>query len=267
MEPEEGWAEQEDTSPDIQELLDEGYETLDRFVSWLETVLQLDTRAIQQDSFNAESWIDYLANHQRKRAEDANEFELRWFVFSHAIRKSLGSLDTQERLLQSLSRFYSFLRTERKFAVPDWLSRVLDEEGAYLKRLHEYRALDAEDEAAWQRGFQAWSEDLADDLNDRVLSLPREIDEVLSWGDAMGWREATLWDEANQNWQQRRIELLENETNFDEIRRELTDEYQAWLNAPQERLDDETPYQLIVEERASAPERDEDADDEDEDSF
>src|SRR5689334_19597965 len=83
---------------DIQSLLDAGYEQLDGFVTWLEETLGLDTRTAQQDCFNAESLLDYLANHQHKAAADINEFELRWFLFSHYIRKAMAEPETEERL-------------------------------------------------------------------------------------------------------------------------------------------------------------------------
>ncbi len=261
MEPEKDWAEEENKI-EIQDWLDEGYELLDRFVAWLETVLDIDTRTVQQDSFNAENLIDYLANHHHKGLDGANEFEIRWFLFSHYIRKSHGYPETQERLLQSLGRFYSFLRSARNFDVPEWLSRVLDEEGAYLRRLHDYRALESEDEAGWQFGFCMWGEEFADDLESRVLWLPRTVGNGLEWGDQMGWREATLHEEATQSWQNRRVELLEEGLNYDAIRIILTQEYLDWLNSPQERLESFTPAQVIIDEKENALTRDSDDDDE-----
>src|SRR5580658_5002886 len=80
----------------ITELLDIGYQQLDRYVEWSESTLRLDTRTSQQDVFNAENLIDYLANNHRKSVLDMNEFELRWFVFSHYIRKAMADVETEE---------------------------------------------------------------------------------------------------------------------------------------------------------------------------
>ena len=192
---------------DIQEILDEGYERLDQFMQWGEETLGLDARTVQQDCFNAESLMDYLANSHRKRAEDVNEFELRWFVFSHYIRRAMADIETEERLPDSLRRYFEFLRSEHAYFVPDWLHAALDDRAFYEKRLRAYHAL-PEDEREWQMGFRQWSEELEDDLDTRCLWLPREIGDGLQWQDPMGWREAALYEEANRVWQSERTELL-----------------------------------------------------------
>src|SRR5580700_9883469 len=97
------FAEPDDTG--ITELLDIGYDQLDRFVEWSESTLRLDARTSQQDVFNAEALMDYLANHHRKLIADVNEYELRWFVFSHYIRKAMADTETEVRLLSSIERF------------------------------------------------------------------------------------------------------------------------------------------------------------------
>src|SRR5262245_36276391 len=93
--------EDEADSP-LQALLDEAYDQLDRFVDWVERYLELDTRIAQQDCFNAEFLIDYLVNQFEKAVAEINEFELRWFLFSHYLRKAMADAETEERLPDSL---------------------------------------------------------------------------------------------------------------------------------------------------------------------
>ena len=245
-------------SGDIQEILNEGYERLDQFMQWGEETLGLDARTVQQDCFNAESLLDFLANAHRKRSEDINEFELRWFVFSHYVRKAMADIETETRLPDSLRRYYEFLRSEHTYFVPDWLYDTLDDRAFYEKRLREYRALPEEDERAWEVGFRQWCEELEDDLDTRSLWLPREIGDGLQWQDPMGWREATLYEEANQLWQNERTELLHNGMDFETARFRLTESYLGWLRMPQERLEDMTPLEIITQEREERAEAEDD---------
>ncbi|MCW3055207.1 MAG: hypothetical protein JWN14_4377, partial [Chthonomonadales bacterium] len=116
-----------DGGSEIGELLDEAYDLLDGFVAWLEGEAGLDTRTAQQDCFNAESLLDYLANHSQKSIREMNEFELRWFVFSHYIRQSIADTETEERLPDSLRRLSVYLRAEQAIDLPEWVQSVLDD--------------------------------------------------------------------------------------------------------------------------------------------
>src|SRR5688572_19730524 len=114
-----GGEEEEDTP--LQALLDDAYDQLDRFVEWVEGYLELNTRTAQQDCFNAEFLIDYLVNQFEKPVAEINEFELRWFVFSHYIRKAMADAETEERLPDSLLRFFHFMGSEEGMTVPAWV--------------------------------------------------------------------------------------------------------------------------------------------------
>lgn len=255
---------EEDDSAGIQAMLDLGYEQLDGFLVWLEEKAGIGTRVAQQDCFNAECLIDYLANHQRKTIASCGEFDLRWFLFSHYIRKAMADSETEERLPESLERFFAYLEREQHDLLPSWLPGVLDDSAFYLRRRQAYHALDADDERAWEKGFRAWSEELEDDLDARALWLPREMGEGMTWGDVMGWREATLYDEANRQWQEERGELLRQGLDVETIRDHLTTAYRVWLDTPDQRLDDLTPREVIVTERQErADEESEEGDDED----
>jgi hypothetical protein len=242
-------AEPEEDDPDIQALLDIGYDQLDAFVSWLEESLGLDTRTAQQDCFNAEALIDYLANHQRRAAADIDEFDLRWFLFNHYIRKAQADAETEERLPDSLRRFYLYLAQVHHYTLPAWMQTTLDEEPFYLARRAAYVALDAGDEREWEEGFRVWCEELEEDLDTRCLWLPRDLGDGLVWGDLMGWREATLQEEANRLWQKERQALVENGLDFESLPARLLDAYYFWLSTPQDRLDGQTPREVILSER------------------
>lgn len=255
MSDEEYWKEpmpdspDESEDPDIEALLTIGYEQLDQFAGWLEEDRGLPLRVVQRDTFNAEALLDYLANYAHKPAAAADEYDLRWFVFSHYIRKAGADRETEERLLTSLRNFYTFLHHAHDSPPPAFLWETLDEPAFYLKRLREYAALDPEDERAWERGFRIWCEELEDDLDTRCLSLPRDLGQGLFWGDRMGWREATLREEAIRRWQQERAELLSEAMDFETARAYLLSSYFEWLETPHPHLDGRTPAEVILEER------------------
>jgi len=246
---------------EIGELLDEAYDLLDGFVAWLEGEAGLDTRTAQQDCFNAESLLDYLANHYQKSIRDINEFELRWFVFSHYIRQSIADTETEERLPDSLRRLSIYLRAEQAVDLPEWLHGVLDDGILYRKRREQYKTLNPDDEAEWQQGYRLWCEELEDELDVRCLWLPRELGDGMFWGDAMGWREATLYKEANELWQTERTALLRDGMDYESVRSQLLDTYLFWIENEQARLDGRTPRTVILQERSERPDED-DAEDE-----
>ena len=247
--------------PGIQELLDHGYTQLDGFVEWLESKLGIDTRTAQQDCFNAESLLDFLANHQRKAAADINEYDLRWFVFSHYIRKSIADRETQERLPDSLERFFQYLEAEHGMQTPEWLPAALDDRVFYLKRLQSLLVLAGEDEAEWKTGFREWCVELEEDLDTRCLWLPDDMGEGMNWGDRMGWREATLRHDANVMWQKERADLLADGLTFEAMKEKMVASYLIWLDTPQDRMDRMTPRQTIMGERAEQSLVEEDPDD------
>jgi hypothetical protein len=232
---------------DIGVLLDRAYELLDGFQAWLEESLNVDIRTAQQDCFNAESLLDYLANQHRKRADEVNEFELRWFAHSHYIRKAMADPETEERLLDSLYRFFHYLQHHTGAIVPGWVFSVLDDRAYYALRRSNYAELNSDDER--QDGFRIWNGELVEDLDTRCLWLPGEIGEGMEWGASMGWREATLQDEANRLWQDERAELLADGLDFESVRERLAGSYLFWADTPQDKLDDATPRQVIRGER------------------
>ena len=100
---------------------------------------------------------------------------------------------------------------------------------------------------------------MEDYLDARVLLMPRYIAASLPWGIEAGWKENTLFMEANRRWQVNRQKMLEQGKTLEEIRVDLIDMYEKWLNMPQDKLDDKTPLEIIQEERV---ERQEDDDEE-----
>ncbi|HEV2471095.1 MAG TPA: hypothetical protein VGS41_00405 [Chthonomonadales bacterium] len=245
----------EDEQPElsIDDILDAAYDELDGFSSWLEAECQADARAAEQDCFNAETLIDYLANYHRTRADQINEFQLRWFLFSHYIRKASADPATMERAPESLRRFYLYLYSSRGTVEPEWMIHTLSDSELYRSRLEQHAALERLDEAAWHEGFREWCAELESELDARCLWLPREISGGMDWGDRMGWKEATLYEEANRRWQDQRAILLEEGMDFESVREHLLNDYLVWTETPQDRLDGQTPREVIFEERDSAP--------------
>lgn len=238
--------------PDIESILEAGYEQLDSFARWLERQMGLAARACERDCFNAETLIDYLANFRRKSSTDIAEFDLRWFMLSHYIRKAGADRETEERLPISLQNLYTYLEKNHGYSPAPWLWVVLEDHGAFLKRCREYAQLDSEDERAWSVGFTIWCQELDDDLDARCLSLPKELSHNLTWADRMGWREATLWEAANNLWQEERDVLLAEGMGYDDVRERLVASFRSWVDTPQARLDGKTPVETILEEQQDA---------------
>src|SRR5262249_4829956 len=156
--------------------------------------------------------------------------------FSHYLRKAQADVETEERLPDSLLRFFTYLRAEHGYSIQDWLFSTLDDRAFYLKRRRDYLELDSEDERAWEEGFRAWCTELEDDLDLRCLWLPRDLGIGIAHADVMGWREATLLEEANRLWQAEREELLRAGLDFDTVRERLMESTLHWTSTPQVRL-------------------------------
>lgn len=246
----EGMPEDETNDADIQTMLDTGYEQLDAFVGWLEDRLGVDTRTAQQECFNAEQLIDFLANKQRKTAVQVNEFDIRWFVFSHYIRHVHADPNIEERLSDSLRRFYTFLEAVHGYINPDWLFEVLDDRTYYLNRRKAYTDLNNDDERAWEVEYRAWCAELEDHLDARDLWMPRDMGEGMNWGDMMGWREDALRRQAHRRWLEERSELLAQGLDMGEVRHRLLESYYYWLDDAQFDLEDSSPRSIVREERA-----------------
>ena len=127
----------------------------------------------------------------------------------------------------------------------------------YVRRRQEYATLDGQDERVWEAGFREWCLELEDDLDTRCLWLPRDIGDGMVWSDVMRWREATLYAEANENWQRERVNLLRQGYDYETARIHLSDDYYSWLDTPQSRLDEQSPREVIAVEHL---EHDEEAD-------
>lgn len=252
----------EDESEDsgIQQLLELGYEQLDAFVLWLENYLELDIRTSQQDCFNAEFLLDYLANTFHKSAVEINEFEARWFLFSHYLRKAMADTETEERMPASLERFFRFLEAKYDYTIPDWLLEALREQTTYLRRRHEYAMLDRNNELVWRAGYRRWCAELEDDLDGRCLWLPQDMGKGMTWQERAGWREASLREMATRLWMEERQMLLEEGWDMEVVRTRLTETYLIWLDSPLDVLEAETPREVIVQERLDRAETEGEAD-------
>lgn len=249
--------------PGIEELLDQGYEQLDGFVQWLEAGGE-STRVAQQHCFNAEALLDYLANQQVKSVADADEYDLRWFLFSYAIRKSLADQETASRAPDSLRLFFSYLQQHWETPSLPWLGAVIEERETYHRRCREFAALDETDEQRWQQGFREWCAELEEDLDSRALWLANDLGGGLTWANAMGWQEAALRMQAHRDWQRGREMLLNEGLDADAVRERLTVSLREWMDTAQERLGGATPREAIQGERESRVTISEPSDDEEE---
>ena len=105
---------------DIQALLELGYEQLDGFRIWVDERLEMGARIAEQDCFNAEFLIDYLANHQRKGISDINEFDCAGLC-SVIIFVKRWLMRKRKRVCPILQRFFGYLRSEHRELVPAWV--------------------------------------------------------------------------------------------------------------------------------------------------
>ncbi len=261
--------EEDESSSRITAILDSGFELLQAHSNYLLNDIHLLKHVITQDYDNIDFLIDYLANHHSKSVLEINEYELRWFIFSYYIRKSTLGSDTEERLFSSLDRFFTFLTRNYGFQPADWLQGVLDEENYYQARRGAYRSLNEEDERLWKEGFQHWCEELNSDLDARSLLVPNELGDGITWSDAMGWREATLRNEAVNLWQSEREQLLGAGAIAETIREQLVIVYLEWVDTPQDRLDGQSPAEVILAERLESDQEveDDEAEDDSEPSY
>ncbi len=234
---------------DTQDLLDEGYQLLDGFVNWLETVLGIDTKVTQQDVFNAEMLVDYVAEAAKLPVTQMDEFDLRWFAYSHYIRKANAEQEIEHRLLESLRRFVQYLKAEHGFLPEDWVEEVLGFPEIYMDRWQGLYKLDGGGEVQWLAGYRTWCAELEDSLDARGLALPREMGDSLYWGESMGWREGTLRHRAQRMWLLHRADMIVLGYGFADMRDRLADAYIYWMDTPQSHLDGLTPKEVVLIER------------------
>lgn len=248
----EDWEALEESIPDgmdTQDILDEGYAILDGFARWLEEELNLDARVTQQDVFNAEMLVDYVAETARVSVMQMTEFDLRWFVYSHYIRNAKAETEIEERLIESLKRFVVYLKQEHGYFPEHWVEEVVNSPEIYTARWQALHQLDAGDEVEWLAGYRTWCAELEDTLDARGLTLPREMGDSLYWGETMGWREGTLRHRAHRMWLLHRAEMIGQGYGFEEMRDRLADAYIYWMDTPQSHLDGLTPKEMVLQER------------------
>lgn len=253
---------------EIESLLEKGMEQLDGFMLWLEK-RRSDIRELNQDCFNAESLLDFLANYHHKTVFTMNEYEFHWFIYSHYIRKSISERETQERLPESLALYFQYLQEQHQYQIPDWVQDVLRDRSEYFARMRKYASFADEDEEEWKLKFEEWCNDLELDLDARCLWVPKEMGQGMTWNNLQGWREATLFREATNLWMTEREKLMAHGYSYESTRDTLGSAYLIWLDTPQERLDNRSPREVILEERAELKENQsehEDLSDDDEDS-
>lgn len=258
----------EELNPEpVSSLVERNEAFLHRFVKWMAQHEQYPEYVQLWHYANVEAFLDYLATYAKTPLEQVNEFDVRWFLYHYYIRRDMDEMDEEAThiLLQSLALFYRFLQEEAAWVLPNWLLNVLSDQSFFEKRLLDYRKLSALPEEEAERGYAAWNKELLDDLDARLLLIPNEIGEGLSWMQPSGWREAALYEEALRMWLKLRSELLTRNVDEHSLQESLIGAYQAWLRTPQDRLDHQTPVEVILAEReeSSALERRDDSEESD----
>ncbi len=239
----------EQETADTQELLDSGYDELDKYGNWLGTHTGTDNRTLERYSYVLEALIDYLANYPKTDFRSMTEYDLSWFCYFYFIRLGTPDSAMHDVLLPALSSFVTWMKFEYEWLSPSWLGSLIADETMYNRRLASYRLLETMSESDWTEAFDLWCNELNDYLDSRCMLIPSEIGNGITWGNTMGWREKALYDHCARRWQHEREVRLNAGAGYEEIRQSLLNSYTSWLETPQERLDMASPREVIMLER------------------
>ena len=140
----------------------------------------------------------------------------------------MADTETEERLLPSLNRFFGCLAFSGDLKITDWMRSVLTKP-FYVPATSPCRVTRMN--APGKLGFADWCTELDEDLDSRCLLLPSSLGGGISWSETKGWREATLYDEANALWQSERMDLLAGGMHFEQMRDALVLSFQDWADS------------------------------------
>lgn len=143
---------------------------IDRFEGWLQEKCGMRVREAQAHAFNASCLADYLISYEDKALEGIDEAALKWFLYSHYLRKVVAPDEVELLLPRSITLFYQYLQSWGKMEDVTWIQAVCADEARYLDRRQRYLELDLDDDQAWS----AWINEL------RVEILPARIDAPLA---------------------------------------------------------------------------------------
>jgi len=224
---------------------------LEAFLNWM-AALPDYTSQIRWHYANVEAFLDYLSTVAQITVFNLNEFDLRWFLFHYYIRHDSTYMEEEARhiLPTSLALFFRFLKEEKEWEIPQWVFETLQNQAWFETRLVDYQKLSTLDIESAELAYSRWNQELLEDLDNRLLLLPKVLVEGISWNEPAGWREAALYRQALRLWLKLRQELLTDPTlEESDIREILLSAYASWVRTPQERLENQSPIEVILAER------------------
>jgi len=225
---------------------------LEAFLNWMAALPGYTSSQIRWHYANVEAFLDYLSTVAQIAAFNLNEFDLRWFLFHYYIRHDSAYMEEEARhiLPASLALFFQFLKEEAGWEIPHWTLEALQNQAWFETRLVDYQKLSTLDIESAELAYSRWNQELLEDLDNRLLLLPKVLVEGILWNEPAGWREAALYRQALRLWLKLRQELL-TDPNLEEsdIREILLSAYASWARTPQERLENQSPIEVILAER------------------
>jgi len=158
--------------------LKEAEELVRRFAHWLVEEKGLSPEEADGYGFNAYTLADYLIRGEGLTPETVDERALKWFLYSHYIRKCMAPEETELALPRSIGLFYEYLQALGRMDDIGWIQAICADEDKYLARRAGYRSLNVEEDAAFQRGFERWINELRQEI--LPAGVPDELAEPLA---------------------------------------------------------------------------------------
>lgn len=158
--------------------LEEAGELVQQFAQWLVDEKHLGPEEASGHSFNARSLADYLICRERLTLETVNERALKWFLYSYYIRKCMAPEKIELALPRSIGLLYEYLQALGRMDDIGWIQAICADEDKYRARRKGYWDLDAEDERAFERGFEKWINELR--LEIMPAGVPDDLAEPLA---------------------------------------------------------------------------------------
>ncbi|CCW34268.1 hypothetical protein CWRG_00715 [Chthonomonas calidirosea] len=242
----------EESLDSTEDVIEQNDLVLEAFLNWMTDLTDHTSTQVTWHYANVEAFLEYLSTVAQTTVFNLNEFDLRWFLFHYYIRHDSSYVEEAAAhiLPASLGLFFQFLDEERGWKTPQWILDALRNQAWFEKRLIDYRKLSALDLEAAELAYVRWNQELLEDLDNRLLLLPKELVEGVLWNEPAGWREAALYRQASRLWLRLREELLADATlSESDVREALLSAYTNWVRTPQERLENQSPIEVILAER------------------
>ncbi|MDH7485097.1 MAG: hypothetical protein QHJ81_02340 [Anaerolineae bacterium] len=158
--------------------LEEAEALVHRFAQWLVKEKRLSPEEASNHGFNAHVLADYLICYEGLTLETVSEQALKWFLYSHYIRKVMAPRETELALPRSIGLLYEYLHVLGRVSDLGWIQALCADEQRYRARWQGYQDLDVEDEEAFRRGFGKWINELRQEI--LVVKIPDDQAESLA---------------------------------------------------------------------------------------